>query len=139
MIPKTFIPDKKKAEENSKSFLEYLENKLVFPGGGGGIVKDDGLSAVFTPDMLSDILHNYNRDDMKKAAEISYALAMNFKNKGNMDLKNVYGDYSFMLYEKFDVQSLEDAAPYYYQINGVILPDIMHEKVVEERLGMSKG
>lgn len=136
-VPKTFIPDKKKAEDESKSFLDCLENKLVFPK--KGIVKDDDLRRMFTPEVLDDILHNCYRDDMKKAAEISYALAMQFKDEGNVDLKNVYGDYSFMLYEKFDVRSLEDAAPFYYKINGVILPDIMHEKVVEEKLGLSKA
>ena len=44
------------------------------------------------------------------------------------------GKEAIELYERIGVNTLEDAAPTRMRVNGIELPDIMHQDVVKERL-----
>ena len=73
--------------------------------------------------------------EMKIAAEENYAAAMINKDTDPIAARD-YGLRAIELYEALNIQTLEDAAPTRMSFWGIELPDIMHQDVVRERLGI---
>ncbi|GEM_PF-6703633 len=80
--------------------------------------------------------------ELKQEAENSYTAAIIWMRAPGMDESNFfvkdYGRRAIKLYQKLNIQTLEDAAPTRMSANGVELPDIMHEDVVRQRLGIKE-
>ncbi len=76
-------------------------------------------------------------DDLKRKAEESYAAAITWKREGNVGRARAFAIEAISLYEQLNIQTLEEAAPTRMRVNGVELPDIMHQDVVKERLGVN--
>src|SRR3989344_6501308 len=76
------------------------------------------------------------RNSLKKIAEERYAAAITLKRKGDFSAARNRAINAVRLYEELNIQTLEDAAPTRMRVNGIELPDIMHQDVVRERLGI---
>lgn len=76
------------------------------------------------------------RYEMKQRAEENYASAILSMRQGDLVGAREYGSMVIQLYQKVGIQTLQDAAPTRMRIQGVELPDIMHEDVVRKRLGL---
>ena len=77
-----------------------------------------------------------DREEMKYQAEKHYANAVLCQRWGDEMRARFYASMAIDLYKKINVQTLQDAAPTRTRIYGIELPDIMHEDVVRERLGL---
>ena len=74
--------------------------------------------------------------EMKREAENLYTTAMVLKGRGDLQGAKPYAVVSARLYKKLNIQTLEDAAPTRMRVQGIELPDIMHEDVVKQRFGI---
>jgi hypothetical protein len=72
--------------------------------------------------------------DPRRAAEILYALAVINKSKGKLEDAKKYVIESIELFESLNIQTLEESASLYSIVNGVVIPDYIHEGVVRDRL-----
>ena len=70
----------------------------------------------------------------REAAELAYVLAVIHKKEGNIKDARKYARQSIELFEGLDIQTLDDAASLYTVLNGIALPDLIHEGVVRDRL-----
>ena len=87
------------------------------------------------------------RYKLKQKAENKYAQAklyltgiddlMFWNQKGaQMDEVEKLGTEAIRLYERLNIQTLEDAVPTRMEVKGIYLPEIMHENVVRQRLNL---
>lgn len=74
------------------------------------------------------------REQLKEQAEQLYAKAMCSAREGSTAPARYYGREAIQLYQRYGVETLEDACPTRMQVLGVNLPDIMHQEVVRQRL-----
>ena len=132
-FPRTFIPEKN-LEEKTKDLL---------------VSKPKPRTEFFPDGIDKDLLHEFNelydnkdghyncgKEDLKRVAELAYALAMIAKKMGEHELKEYYGGKSVEIYKILDVQTIDDARPYHTRIKDVEIPDLMHEGVVIDRLSL---
>ena len=76
------------------------------------------------------------RDSQKRRAEEFYAAAITSQRQRDVGRARAYAKEAIGLYEQLNIQTLEEAAPTRMRVNGVELPDIMHQDVVKQRLGI---
>ena len=72
--------------------------------------------------------------DKRQAAEIAYALGLICKKAGDYKGMKKYREESIMLFKEVGVDSLDAAYPIYESINEIMMPDLIHEGVVERDL-----
>lgn len=76
------------------------------------------------------------RKEMKYPAEKHYANAVLCDRKGDSIGTIYHGSRTVSLYQRIRIKTLEDATPTRMRTRGVELPDIMHEEVGRQRLGL---
>ncbi|MBS3123712.1 hypothetical protein J4437_03675 [Candidatus Woesearchaeota archaeon] len=76
--------------------------------------------------------------ELKSETEHLYAKAMQCKVAGDMDGVREYGLQAIVLYQAMEVNTLEEAAAENTKIDGVLIPELMHEGVVRKNLGLPK-
>ncbi len=74
--------------------------------------------------------------ELKSETEHLYAKAMQCKVAGDMDGVREYGLQAIVLYQAMEVNTLEEAAAENTKIDGVPIPELMHEGVVRKNLGL---
>lgn len=70
----------------------------------------------------------------RNAAEYAYVLAQLHKRAGNNDEAIRFGREAIALFDKCRMESLEECAARNVVIEGVALPDLIHQDVVRDRL-----
>ncbi|HIJ10998.1 TPA: hypothetical protein HA278_02980 [Candidatus Woesearchaeota archaeon] len=78
----------------------------------------------------------YVREEDKAIAEDFYAAAMHEMRHGSRTRAKEIGRIAVAAYELYNPQTLDDAAPTRQIVKGINLPDIMHQDVVRQRLGL---
>ena len=76
--------------------------------------------------------------DPRKAAEIAYVLAKLNLNKGSIEKATHFGRKSIQLFGECEMETLEDCAAHYTVLEGVVVPEIIHQDVVRDRLKVLK-
>ncbi|MBT9132760.1 MAG: hypothetical protein DDT33_01289 [Firmicutes bacterium] len=83
-----------------------------------------------------DIEATYKRlkgADPRRAAEAAYVIAVISKRQGDFTRAKQFAKESIQLFESLNIQTLEEAAARYLELNGVFLPEYIHENVVRDR------
>ena len=86
---------------------------------------------------LTDTIQNFERlkaTDVRKAAELAYAIARNYQAAGDNDKALAYGRQSIELFDKCQMDTMEQCAAQYVVVAGVALPDLIHQDVVRNLL-----
>jgi hypothetical protein len=85
---------------------------------------------------LEETFERLKQVDKRRAAEIAYVLAVLMFEERDVERATNYGRESIKLFEELNIQTLDQAAARYVVLNGVALPDYIHEWVVRDRLKM---
>ena len=83
---------------------------------------------------LEQTLNSLREVDPRNAAEYAYVLAQLHKWAGNDEQAIRFGRESIALYDKCRMESMEECAARNVVIEGVALPDLIHQDVVRDRL-----
>lgn len=83
---------------------------------------------------IEDVYEKMKVDDLRKAAEIAYVIAMIAKAAGNNEKAVKFGRDSVRIFDELNVQTMEECAAYYTVVNGISLPELIHSDVVKNRL-----
>lgn len=84
----------------------------------------------------SDIEGTYKRlkaTDPRRAAEVAYVIAVISKRQDNLARAKQFAKESIQLFENLNIQTLEETAARYIELNDVLLPSYIHENVVRDR------
>ncbi|OLD63357.1 MAG: hypothetical protein AUF65_02520 [Chloroflexi bacterium 13_1_20CM_50_12] len=69
-------------------------------------------------------------ENRRRAAEASYVVARLYRDGGEIEAAKLYARESFLLFTQLHINALEDAAPRYFSLAGIHLPNLIHEDVV---------
>ena|SRR2546426_102413 len=69
-------------------------------------------------------------ENKRRAAESSYVVARLYRDVGDIEAAKLYARESFFLFTQLCINALEDAAPRYFSLVGIHLPNLIHENVV---------
>jgi nucleoside-diphosphate kinase len=83
---------------------------------------------------LEQTLNLLREVDPRNAAEYAYVLAILHKRAGNNEKAIHFGREAIALFDKCRMETLEDCAARHVVIEGVALPDLIHQDVVRDRL-----
>lgn len=72
--------------------------------------------------------------DKRNAAEIAYAVAVVSRKAGDFEKAKRYAEAAISMFEELNTTALEDAAARNSVIEGVVIPELIHENVVRDRL-----
>lgn len=82
-----------------------------------------------------DIEGTYRRlkaSDPRRAAEVAYVIATICRRQGARARARQFAKESIQLFEDLNIQTLEEAAARYVELNDVFLPSYIHENVVRD-------
>jgi hypothetical protein len=91
-------------------------------------------TVILTDPNLEHTFETLKETNKRAAAEIAYALGELRRREGDYELMRWYRAESVRLFLEVEVNTEADAEAIYHQINGVWLPDLIHEGVVLNRL-----
>jgi len=74
--------------------------------------------------------------NLKDTAERLYAQAVQYKNQGNVEQARQLGLAAIAIYETMEFPTLESALSMNNRIDGIVIPDFMHDGVVRKRLDL---
>ncbi|MDP2631832.1 MAG: hypothetical protein Q8P30_03655 [Candidatus Uhrbacteria bacterium] len=83
---------------------------------------------------LEQTLNSLREVDPRNAAEYAYVLAQLYKRAGNDEQAIRFGRESIALFDKCRMETMEECAARNMVIEGVALPDLIHQDVVRNRL-----
>ena len=84
--------------------------------------------------VLGQTLKSLREVDPRNAAEHAYALAMLHKQDGNDEQAILFGREAIALFGKCQMETMEACAARNVVIEGVAIPDLIHQDVVKDRL-----
>lgn len=70
----------------------------------------------------------------REAAEIAYALAALYLQEGNAKKATQFGKESILLFGKCKMDTQEDCAAIHTKLGGIMIPELIHQDVVRNRL-----
>lgn len=82
-----------------------------------------------------EALKHWSTADPKAAAEVAYVIAVLAEQRGDIGGARRFARLAHRLLMNVEVSTLEDAAPRFLSINGVLLPNYFHEGVLRQGLG----
>lgn len=71
--------------------------------------------------------------DKRNAAELAYAIATLAKDNKDLEKAREYALKAIEMFETLQIQTLDEAAAKNNIIEGVVIPELMHEGVIRER------
>lgn len=83
---------------------------------------------------LEQALNSMRDTDPRTAAEYAYALAVGYKQAEDFRRATHFGREAIALFDKCRMETMEECAAHNVTIEGVALPDIIHQDVVRDRL-----
>jgi len=86
---------------------------------------------MYEPD-LEGTYKRLKATDPRRAAEVAYVIAVISKRQGDFARAKQFAKESIQLFESVNIQTLEEAAARYLELNGVFLPHYIHENVVRD-------
>ena len=84
--------------------------------------------------VLEQTLNSLHEVDPRNAAEYAYVLAMLHKQAGNDEQAIRFGREAIALFDKCRMDTMEECAARNVVVEGVALPDLIHQDVVRDRL-----
>lgn len=87
-----------------------------------------------TDEELQDLLRELRKTNHRKAAEVAYVLARLAFQRGDQEKALVYGRESIALFDKCEMDTIEDCAARFVTLGGITLPSLIHQDVVRDRL-----
>ncbi len=69
-------------------------------------------------------------ENRRKTAEACYVVARLYRDVGNFEAAKWHARESYVLFKCLGINTLEDAAPQYFSLAGIQLPNLIHEDVV---------
>jgi hypothetical protein len=91
-----------------------------------------------TPIPIQDAIEAFSdTGDPARQALYAFAIAMRYQQTGNTDEARRWGQVAQRGYAALDIQTDADAADHPPLIFGVSIPNLMHEGVVTQRLGLA--
>ena len=82
-------------------------------------------------------LSNLRKTDLRRAAEVAYVLAQLLLKSGNQKEAIYFGRECISLFDRCKMETEEDCAARYTVLEGVALPDFIHQEVVKNRLALA--
>lgn len=79
---------------------------------------------------FNEVCSKSDKHNMKKAAELAYALAIFAKRIKDYPFMEFYANKSIEIYKKLDIQTMKDACSVHMRIHDIPIPELMHERVV---------
>lgn len=79
-------------------------------------------------------LNELKNENPREAAEFAYALAELYFKEGNTEKATHFGRESIRLFDQCKMDTQEECAAIHTKLNGVLLPEIIHQDVVRNRL-----
>lgn len=73
-------------------------------------------------------------ENPREAAEIAYALAELYLKEGNTEKATQFGKESIRLFDKCKMDTQEDCAAIHTKLGGIMMPELIHQDVVRNRL-----
>lgn len=86
---------------------------------------------------LEETLNQLETVDPRNAAEYAYALAVLNQRAGNSDRATQLGLKAITLFGLCPMETMADCAARNVAIEGVVIPDLIHENVVRDRLKLA--
>ena len=83
---------------------------------------------------LEKTLESLRGVDPRNAAEHAYALATLYHRDGGIEEATRFGREAILLFDRCQMQSLDDCAARNTIIEGIPMPDLIHQDVVRDRL-----
>ena len=86
-----------------------------------------------------NLQHSYllaRETNPRAAAEMAYVLSVLAVRAGDYASAHRFGLESIILFRELQISTEEDAETLFFNLNGVLLPDLIHEKVVRDRLSL---
>ena len=84
---------------------------------------------MYDPD-IEETYKRLNASDPRRAAEVAYVIATICRRQGDLARSREFAKESIRLFESLNIQTLEEAAARYIELNDVLLPSYIHENVV---------
>lgn len=125
-IANWFSPTELVAWQRTDDFVHFVLGEFTNHETKGG--------SVMTIAALEQTLNSLREVDPRNAAEYAYVIAMLHKRAGNNDEVVRYGREAIALFDKCRMDSMEECAARNVVIEGVALPDLIHQDVVRDRL-----
>ena len=85
---------------------------------------------------LEKTVKSLRKVDPRNAAEYAYAIAMLHKRDGNFDEAKKYAQMAIDLFDQCQMNTMEECAARNVVIEGVAIPDLVHQGVVRNRIKM---
>ena len=88
-------------------------------------------------EVINELEKRFTREcevDKRNAAEIAYAVAVVSRKAGDFQKAKRYAEVAISMFEELNITSLEDAVARNNVIEGVVIPELIHENVVRDRL-----
>lgn len=85
-------------------------------------------------DDLGKLFKETKQSDKRKAAEVAYVLARIYLDKKDMKKAADYGKQSIQLFDQCGMGTMEDCAARYTILGGIVLPSLIHQDIVRNRL-----
>lgn len=73
-------------------------------------------------------------ENPREAAEMAYALAELYLKEGNTEKATQFGKESIRLFNQCKTDTQEDCAAIHTNLGGVLIPELIHQDVVRNRL-----
>lgn len=83
---------------------------------------------------LEQTLDSLRDTNPRNAAEYAYVLAILHKRAGNNEQAVRFGKEAIALFDKCPMKTMEDCAARNVVVEGIALPDLIHQDVVRDRL-----
>ena len=83
---------------------------------------------------LKKTFKSIKKVDLRNAAEYAYALAMLCHRDGDIEGAIRFGREAITLFDKCQMKTMEDCAARNVIIEGIAIPDLIHQNVVRDRL-----
>lgn len=126
-IANWFCPAELVTWQRADEFLNFIQGELTKQPTGKEV------NAMEYPN-IEKTLNSLRDANPRNAAEYAYVLAMLHKQAGDKEQATQFGREAITLFDKCRMDTLEDCASHNVIIEGIALPDLIHQDVVRDRL-----
>lgn len=84
--------------------------------------------------MLERKFNEMKDENPREAAEFAYALAELYLKEGNTEKATYFGQESIRLFDQCKMNTQEECVAIHTKLGGIMIPEIIHQDVVRNRL-----
>lgn len=126
-IANWFSPDEILTWQRADEFLHFIQGEFTEHQ-----IREE--VKIMQYDSLEQTLEYLYKTDPRNAAEYAYVLAMLYKRAGDSKQAVHFGREAIVLFNKCRMETMEDCVARNVVVEGVALPDLIHQDVVRDRL-----